>query len=61
MICLVFLGRCYPGVAVVVLAQVAFGGDGDGAPMGPEGEDIIERNREEGEVDGHCGCGCCCD
>lgn len=45
------------GVAVVVFAQVAFGRDGDGPPMWVECEDIVERNREEWEVDGHDG-GC---
>jgi len=38
-----------------VLGEVAFGRDGDGARVGVEGEDVVERDGQEGEVDGHCG------
>jgi hypothetical protein len=47
---------CGLRVAVVVLRQVALGRDGDGASVGIHGQDIVERDREEGEVDGHDGC-----
>jgi hypothetical protein len=45
------------GVAVVVLAHFAFGGDVDGVEVRVDGQDIVERDGEEGEVDRH---DCCC-
>lgn len=42
-------------VAVVMFGGVAFGGNADSVTVGVHGEGVIERDRDEREVDGHGG------